>query len=142
MVDPITSPTLLFLFFVCWASRCGEHHKQFQEHQIDEKKTKSDQSGGRKGHSDVTSESTVPGTRLIVTSCARYLLLMEVTTCTTPRARSLGKTRSSDLREMICALTAEHQWLVRRCPGICSHTGRRVRDGQQSDFKINEIELN
>ena len=44
-------------------------------------------------------------------------------------AGSLGMTRSSDLREMICALTAEHEWLVRRGPGIGSHTGRRVRDG-------------
>ena len=35
----------------------------------------------------------------------------------------------SDLREMICALTVEQEWLVRRAPGIGSHTGRRVRDG-------------
>ena len=40
-----------------------------------------------------------------------------------------GTTRSSDLREMICALTAEHEWSVRRGPGIDSHIGRRVRDG-------------
>jgi len=31
---------------------------------------------------------------------------------------------------MICAPTAEQEWLVRRGPGIGSHTGRRVRDGQ------------
>ena len=30
---------------------------------------------------------------------------------------------------MICALTAEHEWLVRRGPGIGSFIGRRVRDG-------------
>ena len=38
---------------------------------------------------------------------------------------------SSDLREMICSPTAEHVWLVKRGPGIDSHTGRRapVRDG-------------
>ena len=35
----------------------------------------------------------------------------------------------NNLREIICALTAEHEWLVRRGPGIGSHTGRRVRDG-------------
>ena len=46
-----------------------------------------------------------------------------------PHAGSLSTTRSSDLREMICALTAEQEWLVRRGPGIGSHTGRRVRDG-------------
>ena len=41
-----------------------------------------------------------------------------------PHAGSLGMTRSSDLREMIYALTAEHEWLVRRVPGIGSHIGR------------------
>ena len=46
-----------------------------------------------------------------------------------PHAGSLGTTRSSDLRDMICAPTAEQEWLVRRGPGIGSHTGRRVRDG-------------
>jgi len=46
-----------------------------------------------------------------------------------PHAGSLGTTRSSDLREMICGSTAEQEWLGRRGPGIDSHTGRRVRDG-------------
>ena len=46
-----------------------------------------------------------------------------------PHAGSLGTTRSSDLREMICDPTAEHEWLVTRGPGIGSHIGRRVRDG-------------
>jgi len=60
-----------------------------------------------------------------------------------PHVGSLGTTRSSNLREMICALTAEQGWLVRRGPGIGSHTGRRVRDGHLKGYlKINEIELN
>ena len=46
-----------------------------------------------------------------------------------PHASSLGTMRSSNLREMVCAPTAEHQWLVRRGLGIDSHTGRRVRGG-------------
>jgi len=46
-----------------------------------------------------------------------------------PHAGILGTTRSSDLREMICAPTAEQEWLVKRGPGIDSHIGRRVRDG-------------
>ena len=45
-----------------------------------------------------------------------------------PHASSLGTTRPSNLREMICALTAEHEWLMRRGPDIGSHIGRRVRD--------------
>ena len=37
-----------------------------------------------------------------------------------PHAGSLGTTRSSGLREMICAPTAEHEWSVKRGPGIGS----------------------
>jgi len=44
-------------------------------------------------------------------------------------AGSLGTTRSSDLREIICAPTAEHEWLVRRGPGIGYHIGRRHLKG-------------
>jgi len=34
------------------------------------------------------------------------------------------KFNAPDLREMICAFTAEQEWLVRRGPGIGSHIGR------------------
>jgi len=55
-----------------------------------------------------------------------------------PHAGSLGTTRSSDLTEMICAPSAEHEWLVRG-PGIGSHIGRRARDGHLKGPGPNQI---
>ena len=37
--------------------------------------------------------------------------------------------RKKITREIICAPTSEHEWLVRRGLGIDFHIGRRVRDG-------------
>jgi len=53
-----------------------------------------------------------------------------------PHSGILGTTRPSILREMIYALTAEQEWLVRRGPGIGSHTGRRVRNGHLKHTQV------
>ena len=94
--------------------------------------------GGSKGDTPTSSRSLCTievrtSKRLIVTSCPPVSPPVDGGTSlrhhSRPHAGGLGTTRSSDLREMIYAPTAEHEWLVRRGPGIGSHTGRQVRDG-------------
>ena len=68
-------------------------------------------------HSNATLKSTLPGTRLIVTSCPSVTSCWwEIRLChhSHPHAGGLGTMRLSDLREVICAPTAEQKWLVKR----------------------------
>jgi len=90
--------------------------------------------GQQRWQSNATSESTVPGTRLVVTTWVAHQSpsVNKETSLfhhSHPHADRFGTTRSPNPREVICALTAQHEWFLKRGPDIAFHIGRRVSDG-------------
>ena len=88
--------------------------------------------GQQRQHSIATLESTVPGTRFIVTSCP------PATSCwwrdksppsLTSACRESGHDEITQLKGDDLCPYSRTRVIVRRGPGIDSHIGRQIRDG-------------